>query len=151
MMMISRPMTKPPRNFSARSRSRAGIGHLERKINRSRRMSDCADRNVIDACRRDLANVLQSDAAARFEFHFFVFSKRDRLSNFRRRHVVEEDHVDFVDFQKPAYLLKRVGFDFDSEFRLRFSKVPNGFGELVESSNRREVIVLNQRHIKKTE
>src|SRR5947209_12080827 len=116
----SRPMMKPPRNFSARSRSRAGIGNLERKIDGPRRMSDRANGNEINPGRGDLPDVLQSNPAAGFEFHF-AFSDRDRLANLRRFHVVEKNHVDALDPYQAMDLLEGVGFHFYPHIRPRFA------------------------------
>src|SRR5262249_15620837 len=83
-----------------------------REIDRPRRVRQRADGNVIDTGGGNLADVFQSHTAAGFKFHF-IFAQRDRLTDLRGLHVVEQDDVDAVDFQKHADLLERVGLDFD--------------------------------------
>src|SRR5438876_12134408 len=85
-------------------------------------MGTSADGNLINAGGRDLPNVSQGDATARFK-SYFVFAKRDRLPNLRRLHIVEENHVNAVDLQKRANLLERVGLNFNSNIRSRLAEL----------------------------
>src|SRR5450432_1934999 len=85
---------------------------LQREIDRRCRVRERADRNEVDAGCRDLPDVLQVDATARFEFHFSL-ADRDRFAHFRGAHVVEQDDLNAIDFQKRANLIEIIGLDLD--------------------------------------
>src|SRR5256885_1328021 len=112
-------------------------------------MGNCADRYEVDSSRSDLPNVLQGDAAAGFKFHF-IFAQRDRFPDFRGLHVVEENDVDAVDFQKSMDLAEGVSFHFDLNVRMSIAEFAHRFGQLLESGDRSKVIILDQDHVEES-
>src|SRR5436190_17170739 len=88
--------SRPARSSDAINRSLVpDMRQFQRQVDRTRGMSQRADGDVIDSGGGDPAHVLQIDSTARFKFHL-PLPRRDRLSHFRRLHVVEENDVDAV-------------------------------------------------------
>src|SRR3984893_14955339 len=146
----ARPMIRPPRNFSARSRLRTDMSDLEGEIDRTRRMRERPDGNKIHAGGCDLADVFQSNTAAGFKFHF-AFAEREGLANLSGFHVVEQNHVDPFNFEKASDLLERVGLDLDLDSGMRVPKFSHRVRERVESGTGDKMVVFQHDHVEQTE
>lgn len=81
-------------------------------------MGERADGNKVNAGACDLADVLQSNAAAGFKFHF-AFAEGDGLTNLGWFHIIEKNHIDAFNLEKPSDLLEGVSLDFDLDAGMR--------------------------------
>src|SRR4029077_19692029 len=103
--IISRPMMLRPsfaRSSSATRQSKVSTGdmrHFQVEVDCTRGMRQTANRDAIHASGRDAVHVFQSDAAAGFEFDV-ACSKRDSLADLGCRHIVEQDDIDTLNFDK---------------------------------------------------
>src|SRR3954451_6755907 len=137
----------PRRSSSAINRSLASdMRQLERQIDCRRRVSQRADRNIIDAGRGDAPHVLQVNPAARLEF-YFPFSSRDGLPHLARLHVIEQNHVDAFDLQMRTDLIKPIGLDFDFYPGTFLAQPLDRVDESGKATARAEVIVFDQYHV----
>src|ERR1700730_5666817 len=147
---ISRPMMQSPKAWRRCSASSDDMCKFQREIDGAGGMRKCAYGNVIDAGGGDTPHVFQCYAAARFEFQF-VFAERDCFTNLRRLHVVEQDKIDIVYFQKRAHLLKSVGLNFNSHIRAFLAHATNRFRCRFQSSAGAQMIIFDQHHVVQTE
>src|SRR3984893_10161289 len=110
-------------------------------------MSKRTDRNVIHAGGGDLPNVFQGDTAARFEF-YAALAKRDRLTQLRRLHIVEQVHFVIGDFKTPAHLIETIGLDYNANAGPLVAQFAHSIGERADSAAAGEVIVFHQDHFR---
>src|SRR6266550_7131291 len=150
--IISRPITAPPR--SARSSlaikrsntSTRDMGHFQADVDCACRMCKTADRNIIHSGGCKAIHILESDPAARFEFDT-VFFQRDGLPNLSRRHVVEHDYVNPVNFDEGTNLFEIVGLHFDSDIWSFLPKLFNPVCKTGESLKSSQMIVFHEYHV----
>ena len=81
-------------------------------IEARRRMRQRAGRGIVDAGRRDLRDVVERDAAGRFD-HQLARHHRDRLSHHRDIEIVEQHDVGEAAVEHLLQLIERVDLDLD--------------------------------------
>src|SRR6266705_3771381 len=113
-------------------------------------MRKTAYRNIIHARGRDAVHVFQSDAAACFEFDV-VFSKRDSLSNLGCRHIVEQDDIDTLNFDKGTDLFQIICLHFDTDVWPLLTKLANSIGEAGKSLESSQMVIFHEHHVVQTE
>src|SRR5256885_7723265 len=153
--IISRPMLVRSRfacSSSATRQSKVSTGHMRHfqvDVDCARGMRQSAHRDVIHASGRDAVHVFQSDAPACFEFDV-VFSKRDSLANLGRRHIVEQDDVDTLNFGKGTDLLQIICLHFDTDVWPLLTKLANSIGEAGKPLESCQMIIFHEHHVVQT-
>src|SRR5438477_3281320 len=154
--IISRPMMLR-RSFacssSAARQSKVSTGdmrHFQVDVDCARGMRQSANRNAIHASGRDAVHVFQSDPAARFEFDV-SFSESDSLANLGRRHIVEQDDIDTLNFDKGTDLFQIIGLHFDTDVWPLLAKLANSIGEAGKSLESCQMVVFHEHHVVQTE
>src|SRR5436190_4405774 len=146
--IISRPMMVRPRfacSSAATRRSKVStgdMGHFQADVDCARGMRQTANRDVIHAGGRDAVHVFQSDAAACFEFDV-VLSKRNSLPNLGRRHIVEQDDIDTLNFDKGTDLFQIICLHFDTDVWSLLTKLANSIGEAGKSLESCQMVVFH--------
>src|SRR6266404_58861 len=154
--IISRPMMVRPRFACSSSATRqskvstADMRHFQADVDCARGMRQTANRDVIHTSGRDAVHVLQSDAAACFEFDV-VFSKRDSLANLGRRHIVEQDDIDTLNFHEGTNLFEIICLHFDTHVWSLLTELANSIGEAGKSLESSQMVIFHEHHVVQTE
>src|SRR5260370_30105916 len=154
--IISRPMMVRPRFACSSSAARQSkvstrdMRHFQVDVDCARGMGQTANRDAIHASGRDSLHVFQSDAAARFEFDV-AFSKRDSLANLGRRHIVEQDDIDTLNFDKGTDLFQIICLHFDTDVWPLLTKLANSIGEAAKSLETCQMAIFHKDPLVQTE
>src|SRR5215207_3314491 len=123
----------------------ATLFHAHAEIEGGRRVGEGADRDVVDAGRADLRDVLERDSAGSLELDGVAGSshRRHRLLQLRRGHIVEQEPAG-PGLDGLSDLAQVAAFDLDRHLGPRLPGAPNG---LPQPSDEHRVVLLDQDRI----